>query len=251
MRGYIRRVVSFVVVLLAAILGAAAPSHAFTPRDLPIVSQVYNDDHVAPLVSSATSERGPPAKHDHHTAYDAVDHRSHGASARLDGTTPAVAFTYDHHAPLAHAASVTSAAHMGAGVVSGDPRASTGASVAANGVSKFRSLSHSSAGIAPFRTQRALTAGQGGTIQPRQLQRFRLANSTRMATPRLSTSNRRRLPRPSERRPHRRTTTPLSHRSTVSSGALARRDDAAEIYAYPMKQWWDDIHSAYMEILTS
>jgi len=47
--------------------------------------------------------------------------------------------------------------------------------VAANGVSKFGSLSHSSAGIAPFRTQRAITAGQRGEIQAHHLIERRFA----------------------------------------------------------------------------
>lgn len=47
---------------------------------------------------------------------------------------------------------------------------------AANGVSKFGSLSHFSAGIAPFSTQRAITAGQRGAIQAHHLIERRFAN---------------------------------------------------------------------------
>ncbi|MEZ5096454.1 MAG: hypothetical protein R2731_10235 [Nocardioides sp.] len=47
--------------------------------------------------------------------------------------------------------------------------------VAANGVSKFGGLTHSSAGIAPFSTQRSITAGQRGAIQAHHLIERRFA----------------------------------------------------------------------------
>lgn len=47
--------------------------------------------------------------------------------------------------------------------------------VATNGVSKFGSLTHSSAGIAPFSTQRAITIGQRGAIQAHHLIERRFA----------------------------------------------------------------------------
>ena len=47
--------------------------------------------------------------------------------------------------------------------------------VAANGASKFGNLTHSSAGIAPFSTQRAITAGQRGAIQAHHLIERRFA----------------------------------------------------------------------------
>jgi hypothetical protein len=47
--------------------------------------------------------------------------------------------------------------------------------VAANAASKFGSLTHASAGIAPYSTQRLITAGQGGAIQAHHLVEKRFA----------------------------------------------------------------------------
>jgi hypothetical protein len=48
-------------------------------------------------------------------------------------------------------------------------------SVATNGASKFSGLAHSSAGIAPYSTQRLVTAGHGGEIQAHHLIEKRFA----------------------------------------------------------------------------
>jgi len=93
--GLIRSIVSVVVVLFAAILGAAVPSQALAARDLPVVSHHYDDGHVSPIVISTTTERGPPAPHHRDTTYDPDGLRLLGVLARPDAPTPPPTFDYD------------------------------------------------------------------------------------------------------------------------------------------------------------
>ncbi len=127
-----RRLLVTVIGLLTVWFGFVEMSSAMANSTLPPTAYGYDSRVTIAPVGGMATERGPPAAYDHDTTYGAIDHRSHGAWVREDGTTPAIAFTYDHSAPLAQAASVSSATHMGAVVASDDLRAPSGASVAAN-----------------------------------------------------------------------------------------------------------------------
>lgn len=76
-------------------LAAAAPVHAE-------IAYAY-DSHGNPAAAEhSTIERGPPTRdHNRGTTHDAVDHWSHGASARPNGPTTAATYIYDYLAPLA------------------------------------------------------------------------------------------------------------------------------------------------------
>lgn len=102
-----KRVLASLLGLLVAWLALAnASAEAIEPplRACPVYD--YDSQHVcAPSAESAT-ERGPPAVHDRHAAYNAVDRWSGGAAARPDRPTPSPIITYDLHALLVQSAGV-------------------------------------------------------------------------------------------------------------------------------------------------
>lgn len=101
-RRVVKRVSASLLGLLMAWLALAnVAAAAATPPPRACHVYDYNSEHMcAPSADSAT-ERGPPAAHDPHTAYTAIDRWSHGASRRTRTTTTPIAFAYDHTAACA------------------------------------------------------------------------------------------------------------------------------------------------------
>lgn len=127
-----RRLLVIIIGLLAAWLGAAAPIGALAS---PTTTAAHGHDshHRVVTISLATTERGPPAADDRYAIEAAVDHRSHGASARPDRATPPVLFAYDHPALLVRV-DRTSGTTQGQGqVLSADLASISGTRIAAKG----------------------------------------------------------------------------------------------------------------------
>jgi hypothetical protein len=166
-----------VIAVLAALVSwfAVTPSNAVTKPSTPPLVYTYDGlAHTAPS-NDATTERGPPTAYNRASAYDAVDRWPLGPSACSDRFTTLSWTTCDDLAGLVRGARASGATREPArGTVSALYVFRQGR-VAANGVSKFGNLTHSSAGIAPFSTQRAITAGQRGTIQAHHLIERRFA----------------------------------------------------------------------------
>jgi hypothetical protein len=114
--------------------GIASVPFAAVVHDCTYDSQVHEA-----LGNYELPECGPPAAHNHDNADDAFDFRSQGAAGRPNGATPAVIVAYDHPALLVQVTGLATTEHVaaggigiGIGIASGDSRASSGASVAAN-----------------------------------------------------------------------------------------------------------------------
>jgi hypothetical protein len=103
----VKRVLASLLGLLVAWLALAnASATAVEPPQGACPVYDYNSQHVcAPSADSAT-ERGAPAVHDPHIAYNAVDRWSHGAAARPDRPTPSPIITYDLPTLLVQSAGV-------------------------------------------------------------------------------------------------------------------------------------------------
>ena len=96
----IRTVIGALVLALCAAPGASAGTQAHATTIVHV--HVYDSHDHAVAATPSTGERGPPSLYDYNaTLYGAVDRRSHGASARPDGTTPRPTYDYAHHAQLA------------------------------------------------------------------------------------------------------------------------------------------------------
>lgn len=98
-----------VIAVLAALVSwfAVTPSNAVAEPSAPPLVYAYDGlAHTAPA-NDATTERGPPATHDHSTVNDAADSWSIGASARLAGRTPRVTTAYDATTGVAELAQAT------------------------------------------------------------------------------------------------------------------------------------------------
>lgn len=102
-----RRVLAWLVVLgavlfaqpLAQAISVEAAGHAH-------VYYAYDSPHHTSLLTFITTERGPPAAHDPHTAHNAVDRWSLGAAARPARLTPSPIINYDLPALLVQSAGV-------------------------------------------------------------------------------------------------------------------------------------------------
>lgn len=116
------RVVAMAATAIIAVLcGAIGPGQAIALTGPAVVPYGYDGHDEAAVLADTTTERGPPATHDRHTAYYAVDPRSHGASTRPDGPAPSHALAYDHPALLGQIARTTSTTRTGADGDAGDP----------------------------------------------------------------------------------------------------------------------------------
>lgn len=105
----LRRLVGFLIALVAALLSAPMPSGSAAPAT-PIAPHSHNGHRSSAAETQMAIERGPPAPGYTNTC-DAVDDRSCGASARTDAGTPHTATTYDMAPALvqvAHATPTTS-----------------------------------------------------------------------------------------------------------------------------------------------
>lgn len=107
------RVMSFAATLIAAVTAMlwipAADALADAPTQPPSAHAYGDGHHATSARASTTSDRGPPAAHDSHAAYNAVDRWSHGAAARPDRPTPSPIITYDLPALLVQGAAVVTA----------------------------------------------------------------------------------------------------------------------------------------------
>lgn len=126
-----------VLAVLAAIIGLVlAPSAvAGGEQQVPVVATYAYDAHCpfdAP--GDTTTERGPPATDDVHTACDTVDRRSHGASAYADGPTTRPGTTYAHTSAAVPVALATTTTSGDGEVADGDLSMLSGARSAAKGL---------------------------------------------------------------------------------------------------------------------
>ena len=170
-----RRVVALVAAIFAALFGTPSLSVTTAPQAV-VIAYTYDGSLVSVPATDAVSERGPPPTAIHYaTASSPVDLASHGTSAHPFTGGSWTGTTYDSDVSLAQVASGSATTKWPDRAAAGELRPASGTSVAANGASKFGNLTHSSAGIAPFSTQRAITAGQRGAIQAHHLIERRFA----------------------------------------------------------------------------
>ncbi len=155
------------VAVLACLLGGFGPSAAAVP-DPPAQAAVHVYDaptHNAPG-NGVSSDRGPPALADDHTAYDAVGHWPRGASARSSVSATYAHTTYDQRAEFAQVDSTTGTTSGPIRVASGDLLSFQRWRVAANKGSlwsRFRTLPRDERG--------AIRLPGGGPLSPNQMNR--------------------------------------------------------------------------------
>lgn len=135
MRLAVRVLVALVTVLFGWLTAFSTVLVAVVPADA-APAYTYDSHHTATSAAPTTTERGPPSTYDRHTTYNAVDRWSHGASTRLDGTSPSCAFAYDHPALLRQIARSSGTTPTGTDVDVGVLASLERPDVAANAVPK-------------------------------------------------------------------------------------------------------------------
>jgi hypothetical protein len=93
-----------VIALIAAWLCIPQPGAEAMQPATNLATYGYDGNHAQAAFTYDASERGPPAADNLATAYNTVDLPSSGASTRLDCTTPAATFAYDHPGRFVHTA---------------------------------------------------------------------------------------------------------------------------------------------------
>jgi hypothetical protein len=176
-----RQLLMFIVTMLAMLFGAGTQATASVPAvsDVEFV-HVYTYDGSPRSVSSSgdTTERGPPIESVWaDTAYDAVDHRSHGVSARPDEPTPRVTTTYDDPARLAQDARVAGTTASRPQIQEGGRSSLARGRVAANGGQKwaYRGVGRDHPGYDDALKGRVNPRNPNGTATPEQ---HNLGNTT-------------------------------------------------------------------------
>lgn len=128
----VRRTLAAVAAILAVWLGLGAASAA--SAEVPttgVVVQAYDDTHDTGWSRDPTTEHGPPATCELHSAH-AVDDRSHGVSARPDTDTPPLRTIFDDSAALVQVAAVVATTDEQVGRSGGAPTSLAPSDVAAN-----------------------------------------------------------------------------------------------------------------------
>lgn len=171
-----------VLAVLAAIIGLVLVPSAVAggEQQVPVVATYAYDAHCpfdAP--GDTTTERGPPATDDVHTACDTVDRRSHGASAYADGSTTCPGTTYAHTSAAVPVALATTTTSGDGEVADGDLSMLSGARSAAKSArygphnpgplddaiaSTFRSSSYTASELSRATTLYRVYGGQAGKL---------------------------------------------------------------------------------------
>ncbi len=97
-----RRVAAWLVSLAVALLGwlpVSAPDAVAVTK--PLTIHTYDSPMYGTPSDYTEFARGPPTNDDYTAHVKAVDHASHGASARMSATTTAPSYHYDGSVPLA------------------------------------------------------------------------------------------------------------------------------------------------------
>lgn len=130
-----RQLATTIVALLMSWLGVglldAASATAPAPATPTTASYTYDDLHATTDRIYSATERGPPAAYNNATTYDAVDHRSHGASARLETAGVPGSRTYTNVAPLSHVTRAMATTRAQVRLSDGDSSSDSRAGVAA------------------------------------------------------------------------------------------------------------------------
>lgn len=163
-------------VLAACVLAWLAPISVSAATAAPTVVYTYDTPSYDAPENYTAPERGPPGNAHAHPIYDAADLRSHAALARSAGPEFQASYDYDGTVTLVQSDIVAEATDPPARGYIGELSAFERWQVAANTGSKFGSLTHAADGIAPYSTQRLITAGQGGAIQAHHLIEKRFAD---------------------------------------------------------------------------
>ncbi len=179
---------SLIMLLLAAMLGwsgIASVDAAEASVSTPTI-YTYDSYHRADSLIHATTERVSRATHNRDAAHISDAHRSGGVSARSgDATTPTTC-TYDDMERFARTERGSHGAKGPNGSCAAPRDFGQRLQVAAKKGSRFGSLTHAADGIAPYSTQRLITAGHGGEIQAHHLIEKRFADVMGQSTADMS-----------------------------------------------------------------
>lgn len=135
------RLVVVLIASLAAWLGSGTPLALGTSTSSP-AAYAYDSQHHTSVMTRTMAERAPPVSYDHTiTAYNAVDHSSHGASARQDCAAPPLALAYDNPLPLVQVARIEATTRGLARSAGTEPRALQGTRRAAKTADDWPTIS--------------------------------------------------------------------------------------------------------------
>jgi hypothetical protein len=140
---FVRLVIALSLAMAGVLLGTTG-SEAIAAPEMPATGYSYNNDCASVASIDTASDRGPPDQGYTDTApRDAVDLRSHGASARVERIAPSATTTYDTYTALVWDTWVTDTTQGRVEVTDGHSGVFQRGSVAANGGSRLAEASSS------------------------------------------------------------------------------------------------------------